>query len=417
MSRSIFLSLATKGPLRALRNRNFAIVESAGWFSAAGIWFYRIAIQVLTWELTHSGVWLGIIALAEAMPVILLSPIAGTLADRHDRLVLARIVQFSIMAVTAGLAGVTLAGWIDIYLLLAFALAHGAGGAFWMPVRLAMVPNLVRREDLAVAIALHSTLFNLARFLGPALAVPVLALWGAGAAFAINTLSYLIYLVALFTIELVNPDSRAKHGRNMMEHFKEGFAYAVGHPALKYLFLMILFSAVFLRAYMELLPGISETMFSHDAKEGVAILVSAAGLGAIGGSIAIGSMGRLERMLRAYFFCLAGSAIFLALFAVSASFWVAVACSVFLSGTTVAINITGQTIVQSTVKGELRGRVMSLWGLITRSGPALGALLLGWLSGFMGFQWPILAAAAITGVVAFYVIGKRQAIAAGLTAR
>ena len=128
-------------------------------------------------------------------------------------------------------------------------------------------------------------------------------------------------------------------------------------------------------------------------------------------------MSGLEGRLRAYFLCLAGSVLFLVLFALAPSFWIAVACAVFLSATTVAINITGQTIVQSTVEGELRGRVMSLWGLITRSGPALGALLLGWVSGFMGFQWPILAAAAITGAAVFYVIGKRGTMRAGLAAQ
>ena len=148
MLRSLFLSLTAKGALRALRHRNFAIVELAGWFSGAGVWFYRIGIQVLTWELTHSGLWLGIIALAEAIPVILLSPLAGTLTDRHDRLIMARIVQFAIMSITALLAWVTIAGWIDIQLLFAFALVHGAGSAFWMPVRMAIVPNLVSRADL-----------------------------------------------------------------------------------------------------------------------------------------------------------------------------------------------------------------------------------------------------------------------------
>ena len=201
---------------------------------------------------------------------------------------------------------------------------------------------------------------------------------------------------------------------NMFQHFREGMSYALCHPGLKYLFLMLVFAAVFLRAFMELLPGISETLFSRDPKEGVAILVSAAGLGAIGGSIIIGSMSGFQRLLRAYFVCLGVSAIFLFLFALSTSFWYAVGCTVFLTGATVAINITGQTIVQSTVDGELRGRVMSLWGLLNRSGPAVGALLLGWLAGFLGFQWPLLGAAAIVSLVSLYVISKRGVMTAGL---
>ena len=410
MFRTLFHTLMTRSTLRALRHRNYALVELAGWFAGAGFWFYRIGIQVLAWELTHSGTWLGAIALAEAIPLIVLLPVAGTLADRHDRLVLGRMIQLAIIAVTALLATVTLAGWVDIYLLFGISLLHGAAGAFWMPVRLAMVPNLVPKEDLAAAIAVHATLFNLARFLGPAVAAPILAIWGPGVAFAASSVGYLPYLIVLFIVKLVNPDARAKQGRNMIEHVKEGIDYAFGHAALKFLFLMIVFSAVLLRAYMDLLPGISEMVFSRDAKEGVAILVSAIGLGAIIGSIVIGNISRTEMLLRAYFACLVLNVIFLVLFAATNMFWFGVACAVLMSVAAVGMDITSQVIVQVTVKGELRGRIMSLWGLFTRSGPAWGALLLGWLSGFLGFQWPILAAAAVTTVVAVVVIGKRRVI-------
>ena len=414
MFQSIVHALATRSTLRAFRHRNFVIVELAGWFSGAGVWFYRIGLQVLTWDLTHSGLWLGVIALAEATPGIFLAPVAGALADRHDRLVMARIVQFFIMTVTAVLAVLTLAGLVDIWLLLVMALLHGMAAAFWAPVRMSIVPNLVPREDLAAAIALHSTLFNLGRFLGPAVAAPVLAIWGPGAAFALNAVAYLVFLVALHAVTLVNPDKRAEAGRSMVAHLMEGLGYAAHHPAIKYLFLNMIFASVFMRAYMELLPGISETVFGHDPKQGVAILVSAAGLGAIFGSILIGNMTRMTSLLRAYFISVGGALVFLTLFASTTNFWFAVGCAVFLSSSQVGINITGQVIVQTTVRGELRGRVMSLWSLLNRSGPAIGALMLGSVSGYVGFQWPILAAVAITAVVAAYVATKwgamRQAL-------
>ena len=406
MFQSIVHALATRSTLRAFRHRNFVIVELAGWFSGAGVWFYRIGLQVLTWDLTHSGLWLGVIALAEATPGIFLAPVAGALADRHDRLVMARIVQFFIMTVTAVLAVLTLAGLVDIWLLLVMAVLHGMAAAFWAPVRMSIVPNLVPREDLAAAIALHSTLFNLGRFLGPAVAAPVLAIWGPGAAFALNAVAYLVFLVALHAVTLVNPDKRAEAGRSMVAHLMEGLGYAAHHPAIKYLFLNMIFASVFMRAYMELLPGISETVFGHDPKQGVAILVSAAGLGAIFGSILIGNMTRMTSLLRAYFISVAGALVFLTLFASTTNFWFAVGCAVFLSSSQVGINITGQVIVQTTVRGELRGRVMSLWSLLNRSGPAIGALMLGSVSGYVGFQWPILAAVAITAVVAAYVVTK-----------
>lgn len=415
MLQSFIETLLTRTTLRAFRHRNFVIVELAGWFSGAGVWFYRIGLQVLTWDLTQSGLWLGVIAIAEAGPGIFLAPIAGALADRHDRLVMARIVQIIIMSVTAVLAVMTLAGLVDIWILIGFAMLHGAAAAFWAPVRMAIVPNLVPREDLAAAIALHSTLFNLGRFLGPALAAPVLAIWGPGAAFAINAGAYLIFLVALQAVRLVNPDRRAEAGRSMIAHLLEGIGYAAHHPAIKYLFLNMIFASVFLRAFMELLAGFSETVFGYDPKEGVAILVSAAGLGAIVGSLLIGNLTRLTTLLRAYFISVGGSLLFLTLFVSTTNFWFAVGCAVFLSTSQVGVNIAGQVIVQSTVRGELRGRVMSLWGLLNRSGPAVGALLLGGISGYAGFQWPMLAAIAVSGAVAAFVYSRWDTMRQALT--
>jgi MFS family permease len=413
MFRTALDALKTKSTLRALRHRNFAMVELVGWSAAAGFWFYRIGLQVLTWELTHSGAWLGAVAVAEAIPLFLLLPVGGTLADRFDRLILARIIQFAVMVVTGLLALVTMLGWINPQLLVVLAVAHGVTAAFWMPVRLAMVPNLVPRDDLGAAVALHATLFNLARFLGPALAAPILAFWGVGPAFAIGAACYIPFFVVLFMIKLVYADKRAEPGRKMLEHIQEGFVYAFTHPALKYLFVIILVAAVFGRAYLDLLAGISEAVFSRDPKEGVAIFISAIGLGAIFGSLLIGNITRLATLLRVYFICLAVSLFFLALFAATHNFWFAVGCAVLLSVASVGMDITSQVMVQVTVRGEFRGRAMALWGLFSRSGPALGAVFLGWLSGFIGFQWPILAAVAITAIVGLAIFNKRQVIRAG----
>lgn len=415
MLRSIIDAICTKSTLRAFRHRNFVIVELAGWLTGAGVWFYRIGLTVMAWELTHSGLWLGVIALAEAAPGIFVAPIAGALADRHDRLVMARIVQFCIMTVTAILAAMTLAGLVDIWLLLIFAILHGTAAGFWTPVRMSIAPNLVPREDLSAAIALHSTLFNLGRFLGPAMAAPILFIWGPGAVFAANAASYLVFLIALYTVKLVNPDRRAEAGRSMIAHLVEGLRYAARHPAIKYLFLNMIFASVLLRAYMELLPGYSETVFGYDPKEGVPILVSAAGLGAIVASLLIGNLTRMTTLLRAYFISVGGSLLFLTLFVSTTNFWFAVGCAVLLSTSQVGVNVAGQVIVQSTVRGELRGRVMSLWGLLNRSGPAIGALMLGGISGYAGFQWPTLVGVAVSAVVAAFVITRRRAIRQVLT--
>ena len=109
------------------------------------------------------------------------------------------------------------------------------------------------------------------------------------------------------------------------------------------------------------------------------------------------------------------SLLFLTLFVSTTNFWFAVGCAVFLSTSQVGVNIAGQVIVQSTIRGELRGRVMSLWGLLNRSGPAVGALLLGGISGYAGFQWPMLAAIAVSGAVAAFVYSRWDTMRHALT--
>ena len=410
MFRPLIDTIMTKSTFRAFRHRNFAIVEGAGWLAGAGVWFYRIGLGVLAWELTKSGFWLGVIAIAEAGPGILISPIAGALADRHNRLVMARVVQAAMMFVTALLAIMTFAGLVDIWTLTGFAVLHGICAGYWTPVRMSLVPNLVPREDLSAAIATHSILFNLGRTLGPALVAPILVLWGVGAVFAINAASNLIFSLALFSVKMINPDRKAEAGRSMRSHLAEGVRYTAAHPVIKYLFLNMIFASLLLRAYMELLPGLSETVFGFDPGQGVPILVSAAGVGAIFASLLVGNLKRPVALLNAYFISVFGSLLSLSLFVSTSNFWFAVLCSVLLSTAQVGVNIAGQVVVQGSVRGDLRGRVMSLWGLLNRSGPALGALLIGGLSGYWGFTWPMLVGVGISSIVALFVFSRRGAM-------
>ena len=209
---------------------------------------------------------------------------------------------------------------------------------------------------------------------------------------------------------MTNPDRKAEAGRSMRSHLAEGVRYAAAHPVIKYLFLNMIFASLLLRAYMELLPGLSETVFGFDPDKGVPILVSAAGVGAVIASLLIGNLRKPTAILNAYLYSVFGSLVSLTLFVSTSNFWFAVFCTVLLSTAQVGVNIAGQVIVQGGVRGDLRGRVMSLWGLLNRSGPALGALLIGGLSGFWGFTWPMLVGVAVSAVVALFVFGRRDAM-------
>jgi predicted MFS family arabinose efflux permease len=292
-------------------------------------------------------------------------------------------------------------------------LVIGAVSSFWAPVRHSIVANVVPREDLPQAVALHSMLFNLARFVGPAMAGPIIAYWGVGWAFAATSVGYLGYLIVLFTIRLTNPDEKSSRDNSILRDMRDGFAYAATHPALKYLFLAVIVTAVFLRAYAELLAGIAEAVFNQGA-EGFGYLVSATGGGAILGALWIGMMSRPLAVLRGFFITLGMGVIFLTLFAATTTFWLALVYSVVMGFCMTAINISTQILIQSTVKGTMRGRVMSFYSMISRAGPATGAILVGWASAYVGFEWPIIGTVVVTAIVGAYVYGRRRQIAAGL---
>ena len=415
MSISSHLSKIYRGSSfgRALRHRNFVLMEFIGWFAVAGVWFYRVGVGWLTWEMTHSGAWLGFIAMAEAAPAILLSPVAGAYADRFDRLLMGRIIQVLMVVQTSILAALTILDLVNIWILLAFSLLHGIIGAFWTPIRHAIVANVVPREDITPAVAIHSMLFNVARFLGPALAVPIIAIWGIGWAFAVNAIGYFGYLIVLFMITLQYPDERNERRASIFSDVKEGLVYAFTHPALQYLFVIVIAASIFLRAYSELLAGIADAMFGQGA-EGFATLVSITGIGAIGGALWISAMTTTRRVLKAFIISVIIGLVFLTIFAATTNFTVGVITAAVLGFAITAMNISAQVIFQTSVKGVMRGRVMSFWSIVARTGPALGAVIVGEAATWLGFQIPLLGAVLLTAIVGAYVYTKRGAIADGL---
>ena len=177
-----------KSPLVSLplRNPTFAIYSAGNAVSLIGMWMQRIAIGWLTWQLTESGLWLGIVAFADFFPVLLLGLIAGAAADRWDRLRVVKTSQAISMVQATVLFVLTATGHMNIGLLVTLTAIQGAVVAFNQPARLALVPSLVSSADLASAIALNAVIFNLARFIGPMFAGLAIVWSGVSAAFAAN---------------------------------------------------------------------------------------------------------------------------------------------------------------------------------------------------------------------------------------
>ena len=398
----------------ALGSRNYRRYVLGNGVSLCGSWMQRVATGWLAWQLTHSGTWLGVIAAGDLAATLLLAPFAGAIGDRTERLMLARGVQ--LVAALRGflLAALVAFDLVGIYLLLAFTVFQGLINAFDGPTRMALVPSLVERPSLASALAINAIVFNLARFIGPVAAGIAIERSGVALVFALNAATYLWFCAALATIRLAAVE-RGSAERGILRSVLDGIAYVVRHPGLGPVLGLLLVSTVGLRGVMEMLPGFADAIFGRGAT-GLAWLIAAVGLGAMAGALWMVRRGAGPRLPALVIATLLVSAVAIAGFAATSSFWVGLACLALAGFAMVVTGIGGQTIVQTHVEPAMRGRVMSLYGTIFRGGPALGALLLGLASGPLGLQMPVIAAAAVAALYGLVAYFKREALLRALDA-
>ena len=252
--------------------------------NVVGIWVVRIAIGWLAWELTESSFWVGAVAAADALPVLLFGPIGGVLADRMDRKHIAVVTQAILTVIAVLLTVTTLSGFITIWLLFGFALARGITFSFWQPVRLALMPNLVPREQLPTAIALNSSTFNAAQFIGPAFAAVLLTAGGPGLAFASNILAAAVMVWALAQVELPARAARGGAKASFLDDALAGIRYGAAHPGIGPMLLLLLVLGTTIRPLTELLSAVAGAVFLLEVG-GFSAMASSVGIGAMTGAI------------------------------------------------------------------------------------------------------------------------------------
>ena len=403
-----------RNALRVLRIRNYRIYTIGNAISLVGVWIQRIAVGWLAWRLTQSGFWLGMCAAGDLVPSILISPFAGALADRVNRI---RLVQISLvfgMFQAWALAVLTFAEVITIGLLFGLTVALGTINAFNQPARLALIPNLVDNANLGPAVAINSLVFNNARFIGPATAGFVIAAGNVGLAFTLNAVTYMCFIVALWRVHI--PDERhVPERRRFWRELTDGYGYALRDPAIGQMFILLIITTVGIRGFVEMFPGFADAVFARGA-QGLAWLTAMVGLGAV-----VGGMVMLRRSgLSGLPSVVIQSTLWMALaiigFTATTSYGFALGCA-FLSG--MAMTSTGigaQTLIQSATAPAMRGRVMGFYGMIFRAGPSLNSLLLGAASERFGLRLPVFAGACVCLLAWAWIRGSRAAIERSLAA-
>ena len=401
---------------QALAHRDFRIYCPTHWFSAVGYWVERVAIGWLTWELTHSGAWLGIVAAAEALPFWLLVPIAGAVADRVDRLRMFRNLQFVTAGLSILLAVLVFTGEITVHLIAAIVFVNGCVQSMLLPVRFTIIPNLVPRKDLASALALHSILFQLSVFIGPAIAGILITTYGVGYAFVFHISTYVVFIGALLFIRLTHADIRAEQPSGILAEMWAGMRYVALHRSILPMLALVMAAAALARPYLDLMPGFADAIFGRGA-EGLATLVSAAGIGGMAAGLAIAQYGRTERMTVFVFASILTLSVATFLFATTNSYHFAIGCVVVIAAMLTVSGTGSQILIQNAVEGAMRGRVMSIYGLTWRAAPALGALAMGALSTPFGLQAPLAAGAVLCLVVWLIILPKRKTLVNELEAQ
>jgi MFS family permease len=397
-----------------LRNANFGIYSLGSAVSLVGMWMERIAIGWLTWQLTESGFWLGVVAFADFFPVVLIGPIAGAAADRWDRLRVVKTSQAILLVQATVLFALTASGLITIGYLVALSAVHGVVVAFNQPARLALVPSLVPQVDVGPAVAINSVIFNLARFIGPIFAGFAIVWSGVAMAFGVNALSYIVFLIALARIRLEPGETlTVSTQRSFIADLRDGIRYTARHPGIGALFVLLVAFGIGGRPLPELLPGFADEVFRAGAA-GLSILASSIGGGAILGAVWIGHRAHAADLMAVTLATAAGSAVTAVAAIATSHLWLAVPAVVVYGFCSAATGIASQTMVQLASDRAMRGRVMGLYGLIFRGGPAIGALAAGALSVQLGLRWPVVIGALLVIAGWLWAYLRRDRIAAAL---
>lgn len=396
----------TFGALR--RNPNFRLYWTGALLSNIGTWMQNLAQSWLVYQLTGSALLLGTVGFLQAVPSLFLSLLGGVLADRVERRALMLVTQIAQMLLAFLLAGLTLAGVVRVEHVLVIALMVGLVNAINTPVRQGIISDLVPRSDLQNAIAVNSAQFQTSRLFGPALAGVVVARFGPGWAFLVNGLSFLAVIVSLLLLRLP-PWSPPQRKLTVLQSAREGLSFVYRHEVIGTLVLIAAVPALFAMPYQQLMPVFAETVL-HRGAQGLGLLLSATGAGALIGALLVASLGGFHRrgLLQ-----LSGSVVFglmLLAFALSRRIELSLALLLVGSACSMIFNSLNQTFLQSLAPDAMRGRVLSVLTLTTFGMMPLGSMLGGAVAQRWGAPLAVGIGGAVTAAFAVFILLTRPTV-------
>jgi MFS family permease len=369
--------------LRALHHRNYRLFFGGQSISLVGTWMQQIAMSWLVYRLTNSALLLGIVGFSSQIPVFLFASIAGVYADRWNRHRMLVVTQTLSMIQALTLAFLTLYGVIQVWQIIVLSITIGVINAFDMPTRQSFIVQIVdKAEDLGNAIALNSFMFNGARLIGPAIAGILIGLLGEGVCFLINGLSFVGIIIALLAMK-VPKRKKAAHTSRLWHDLKEGYSYAFGFAPIRYILLQLGLMSFMGMAYTVLMPIFAKDIL-HGGPHTLGFLMAASGIGALTGAVYLASRQTILGLGRLIVYASVIFGMGIIAFSFSEILIVSLSMMVFTGFGMIVQIASGNTILQSIVEEDKRGRVMSIYTTAIIGMAPIGNLFAGALASWIG---------------------------------
>jgi MFS family permease len=401
----------------ALKHRNFRLFFYGQLISFTGTWMTTTAQGWLVYQLTGSKALLGVVAAAASAPMLFFATWGGWVADRYPKRSVIVVTQTCSMLLSLAMAALVWTSLVQPWHIIALAIVGGITMAFDMPARQSFVIEMTSREDLMNAISLNSSAFNCARIVGPSIAGVLMGQVGIAMCFLLDGLSFIAVIAGLLLMRLPKKERHIGSDAGPLGQALEGFRYVWTHPRVLTILSLFTVVGIFGWSYTVLMPAFARDVL-HLGAHGYGILLAGSGVGALAAALTVASAGHI---LPTRTMALGGVGIFsaaLALFAFNKNVYIATLLLAIVGFGVVLYFSTSNTVLQTIVPDDMRGRVMGIWALIFGGMIPLGSLEAGLMADFLGTPFTIAIGAficAVAALVTLNVIRKREAQLAAAT--
>src|SRR3989475_3208709 len=384
--------------LGALRHRNYRLFLVGQIVATIGTWMQTVALPWLALELTHNGFLVGLVLAAQFLPVLILSPFAGEIADRYRKRTVLLVTQTSFVVPPFVLFALTTSGHAQYWMVVLAAVATGTINALDVPTRQAFQVDMVGKQDLMNAIALNSSVFNASAVIGPSIAGVLIALVGVPICFLINSVSYLAAIAALLLMRNLPAETRHRDEEPLRTRLARGAAYARDEPVVGMLLIVVAVFSLFAMNRTTLMPLFADQVL-HVGAHGFGFLLASMGLGALSGALTLAFFPRFGADPGRQLWMAAIWVAALLEFSLSRVFVISLV-TLFVAGyCQISFVAASNSRIQTITPDHLRGRVMALYAEALIGVGPVGATQAGALAALLGAPWAMAIGATVAGTV------------------